>query len=151
MQGKPFQPPVSSAGVAGNVSPVVEALRVYFDGESVDIRDSDRERIREQARQFLGGPGGSLVVSGHANPAADPEQSVALSMDRTQAVASLLQQFGVQSHRIVRVSHGANALPADAADETANWANRCVEIRVGGLTPRKPVWSQRLKKGAPPR
>jgi peptidoglycan-associated lipoprotein len=151
MQGKPIQPPVSSADAAVSASPLAEALRVYFDGESVDIRDSDRDRIREHARQFLGGPGGSLVVSGHANPEADPERSVALSMDRTDAVASLLQQFGVQSHRIVRVSHGANALPADAADEKTNWANRCVEIRLGGLTPRKPVWSQRLKKGAPPR
>ncbi len=147
MQGKP----TSVEDARSSPSGVADALRVYFDGESVDIREADRERIREQARNFLGGPGGTLVVSGHANPAADPERSVAISMDRTHAVASLLQQFGVQSHRIVRVSHGANAPMADVADESANWANRCVEIRVGGLTPRKPVWSQRLKKGAPAR
>jgi peptidoglycan-associated lipoprotein len=128
-----------------------EATRVFFDGDSTAIRDDYIDLIRNHAERFNTGPGGTLIVSGHANPVEDPEEAVALSMDRTHAVATLLEKFGVQSHRIVRVSHGANAPIADAADKQANWANRCVEIRHGSLTPRQPVWSQRSRKTAPKR
>lgn len=128
-----------------------EATRIYFDGDSIEVRDSDVAVIEEQARRFMAGPGGTLIVSGHANPVSEPQEAVDLSMNRTHAVAVLLERFGVQSHRIVRVSHGANAPFADAADEQANWANRCVEIRHGGLVPRQPVWSQRSRKTAPRR
>jgi outer membrane protein OmpA-like peptidoglycan-associated protein len=127
-----------------------EGTRVYFDGDSIDVRDTFVELIRDQAQRFLAGPGGTLIVSGHANPVDEPEEAVNLSMNRTQAVAALLEQFGVQSHRIVRVSHGSNAPIVDADDEKANWVNRCVEIRQGALTPRQPVWSQRSRK-TPPR
>jgi outer membrane protein OmpA-like peptidoglycan-associated protein len=128
-----------------------EPTRIYFDGDSIDVRDADVELIRLQAERFKAGPGGTLIVSGHANPVNEPEEAVNLSMNRTHAVAMLLERFGVQSHRIVRVSHGANAPVADVSDETANWANRCVEISQGALTPRQPVWSQRSKKTAPRR
>ena len=128
-----------------------EPVRVYFDGDCIDIRAADVVLIREQAERFCAGPGGTLIVSGHANPASEPEAAVNLSMNRTQAVATLLESFGVQSHRIVRVSHGANAPIVDVADQKANWANRCVEIRQGALTPRQPVWSQRSRKTAPRR
>ena len=125
-----------------------EPTRVYFDGDSVQVRASDVELIRAQAERFNAGPGGTLIVSGHATPVSEPEEAVNLSMNRTQAVATLLESFGVQSHRIVRVSHGGNAPVADVSDETANWANRCVEISQGALTPRQPVWSQRSRKTA---
>ena len=129
----------------------VETTRVYFDGDSIDVRETDVALIEEQARRFLAGPGGTLIVSGHANPVSEAQEAVDLSMSRTHAVAVLLERFGVQSHRIVRVSHGANAPFADQSDEEANWANRCVEIRHGGLVPRQPVWSQRSRKTAPRR
>src|SRR5690606_35278177 len=122
------------------------AVRVYFEGDSVCVSDEYLEVIREQAERFNSGPGGTLIVSGHANPVEEPEAAVQLSMNRTQAVAALLERFGVQSHRIVRVSHGSNAPIADFADESVNWVNRCVEIRHGALTPRQPVWSQRTRK-----
>lgn len=124
----------------------VEPTRIFFDGDSIAVRDKYIELIREHAERFNTGPGGTLIVSGHANPVEDPEEAVALSMDRTQAVASLLEKFGVQSYRIVRVSHGANAPIVDSSDEQTNWVNRCVEIRHGMLTPRQPVWSQRSRK-----
>lgn len=128
-----------------------EGTRIFFDGDSTAIHDDYVDLIRNHAQRFNTGPGGTLIVSGHANPVEDPEEAVALSMDRTHAVATLLEKFGVQSHRIVRVSHGANAPIADVADNKANWANRCVEIRDGSLTPRQPVWSQRSRKTAPKR
>ncbi|HEY0877412.1 MAG TPA: OmpA family protein [Zeimonas sp.] len=121
-------------------------VRVYFEGDSTSVGDEYLELIREQAERFNTGPGGTLIVSGHANPVEEPEAAVQLSMSRTQAVAVLLERFGVQSHRIVRVSHGSNAPIVDVADETVCWVNRCVEIRHGGLTPRQPVWSQRTRK-----
>ncbi|MFA7666759.1 MAG: OmpA family protein [Burkholderiaceae bacterium] len=125
-----------------------EPTRIFFDGDSIIVRDDFVGLIRDHAERFNTGPGGTLIVSGHANPVEDPEEAVALSMDRTHAVATLLEKFGVQSHRIVRVSHGANAPIADVSDNSANWANRCVEIRHGSLTPRQPVWSQRSRKTA---
>ncbi|NLD69024.1 MAG: OmpA family protein [Limnobacter sp.] len=128
-----------------------ETIRVYFDGDSIDVRAGDVALIEEQAKRFLAGPGGTLIVSGHANPVSEPQEAVDLSMNRTHAVAVLLERFGVESHRIVRVSHGANAPLVDQSDEQANWANRCVEIRHGGLVPRQPVWSQRSRKTAPRR
>ena len=66
----------------------------------------------------------------------------------TSRARELLEQYGVQSHRIVRVTHGANAPVVDLADESSRWINRCVEIRHGGLAPRQPVWSQRVRKSA---
>ncbi|MCO5107454.1 MAG: OmpA family protein [Burkholderiaceae bacterium] len=125
-----------------------DSARVYFDGDSTCVAQQYHDLIRQQAERFNAGPGGTLIVSGHANPVDEPEAAVQLSMNRTQAVAALLEQFGVQSHRIVRVSHGANAPVVDLSDESSRWANRCVEIRHGGLAPRQPVWSQRLRKPA---
>ncbi|MCL4184719.1 MAG: OmpA family protein [Burkholderiaceae bacterium] len=122
--------------------------RVYFDGDSTRVAEQYHAMIRAQAERFNAGPGGTLIVSGHANPVDEPEAAVQLSMNRTQAVAALLERYGVQSHRIVRVSHGANAPIVDMSDESSRWINRCVEIRHGGLAPRQPVWSQRSRKPA---
>jgi len=141
--------------VAGSAVPAARACaqeadsaRVYFEGDSPRVAEQYHEVIRQQAERFKAGPGGTLIVSGHANPVDEPEAAVQLSMHRTQAVAALLEQFGVQSHRIVRVSHGANAPIVDLSDEASQWINRCVEIRHGGLAPRQPVWSQRGRKPA---
>lgn len=148
------------AGAAGPVveAPVIEVkeplspMKVYFDGDSVCVAEQFRESIRLHAERFIAGPGGTLVVSGHANPADAEEDAVRLSMDRTGAVAQLLESFGVQSHRIIRVSHNAGApavdgdAPAPGRKAGADDARRCVEIRLGGLTPRQTVWSQRTKK-----
>jgi len=122
------------------------SVRVYFEGDSTSVGEEYLGVIREQAERFNTGPGGTLIVSGHANPVEEPEAAVQLSMSRTQAVATLLEGFGVQSHRIVRVSHGSNAPIVDYEDESVSWVNRCVEIRHGALTPRQPVWSQRTRK-----
>lgn len=130
------------------VKPADDLTRVYFGGDSTTVDRKYHDAIRQQAQRFIDGPGGTLIVSGHANPVDEPEAAVHLSMDRTQAVATLLEKFGVQSHRIVRVSHGANAPIVDLADESSKWLNRCVEIRPGALAPRQPVWSQRGRKPA---
>lgn len=138
--------PRKSPPKAAPVDAADSAVRVYFEGESTRVAEQYHDVIREQAERFRAGPGGTLIVSGHANPAEEPEAAVQLSMHRTHAVATLLESFGVQSHRIVRVSHGANAPIVDFADESVRWVNRCVEIRHGGLAPRQPVWSQRTRK-----
>lgn len=148
----PRRAAAASANAAVPQPPATEddsaSVRVYFEGDSIRVGDEYLELIREQAERFNTGPGGTLIVSGHANPVDEPEAAVQLSMNRTQAVATLLEGFGVQSHRIVRVSHGSNAPIADYADASVSWVNRCVEIRHGGLTPRQPVWSQRTRKPA---
>ncbi|MCZ7559219.1 MAG: OmpA family protein [Burkholderiaceae bacterium] len=138
----------SAAPSASDKAQEPDSTRIYFDGDSTCVAQQYHDLIREQAVRFNGGPGGTLIVSGHANSVDQPEAAVQLSMHRTQAVAALLEQFGVQSHRIVRVSHGANAPVVDLADESSRWINRCVEIRHGGLAPRQPVWSQRVRKTA---
>lgn len=137
-------------GTGADVETTQEAdfTRVYFDGDSTRVAEQYHVMIRTQAERFNAGPGGTLIVSGHANPVDEPEAAVQLSMSRTQAVAALLERYGVQSHRIVRVSHGANAPIVDMSDESSKWINRCVEIRHGGLAPRQPVWSQRGRKPA---
>lgn len=124
------------------------SVRVYFEDDCTRVGEEYVALIREQAERFNAGPGGTLIISGHANPVKEPEAAVELSMSRTQAVATLLESFGVQSHRIVRVSHGSNAPIAEHTDESVRWVNRCVEIRHGALTPRQPVWSQRTRKAA---
>ncbi|MGD9943017.1 MAG: OmpA family protein [Burkholderiaceae bacterium] len=151
-----------AAGAAGAAvdSPAVEVkepptpMKVYFDGDSVDVAEQFHESIRLQAERFVAGPGGTLVVSGHANPADAEDDAVRLSMDRTGAVAQLLERFGVQSHRIIRVSHAtatgdeAGRQPAASCATLAGEQRRYVEIRLGGLMPRQTVWSQRTKKAA---
>ncbi|MBN9430750.1 MAG: OmpA family protein [Burkholderiales bacterium] len=159
-----------SAGAAGPVveAPVIEVkeplapMKIYFDGDSVCVAEQFHASIRVHAERFIAGMGGTLVVSGHANPADAEEDAVRLSMDRTGAVAQLLESFGVQSHRIIRVSHSAGTPAGDGVERAAapaaahaadpklgaDDARRCVEIRLGGLTPRQTVWSQRTKKAA---
>lgn len=135
-------------GASAPADAAPDAARVYFEGDSTAVNEQYHDVIRAQAERFNSGPGGTLIVSGHANPVDEPEAAVQLSMHRTQAVAALLEHFGVQSHRIVRVSHGANAPIVDLSDESVSWVNRCVEIRHGALAPRQPVWSQRSRKTA---
>lgn len=120
-------------------------VRVYFDVNSHSIGDEYVGLIREQALRFNRATSGSLIVSGQSNPVDGVESAVRLSMDRTQAVATLLESFGVQSHRIVCVSRGAEP-QADETSAAARRETRCVEIRHGALAPRQPVWSQRTRK-----
>lgn len=124
-------------------------VRVYFDVNSHSVDDEYVGLIREQALRFNQATRGSLIVSGQSNPVDDgAESAVRLSMDRTQAVATLLESFGVQSHRIVCVSRGATAPKAGENSAAARRETRCVEIRHGALAPRQPVWSQRTRKTA---
>lgn len=151
---------VSSAGKAARTGQAAGAeaatpaenaettVRVYFDVNSHNIGDEYVGLIREQAQRFNRATRGSLIVSGQSNPVDGAESAVRLSMDRTQAVATLLESFGVQSHRIVCVSRGAAESKADETSAAARRETRCVEIRHGALAPRQPVWSQRTRKTA---
>lgn len=123
-------------------------VRVYFEVDSHRIGEEYVSLIREQALRFNRATSGSLIVSGQSNPVDGVEAAVRLSMDRTQAVATLLESFGVQSHRIVCVSRGASESVAEEASTAARRESRCVEIRHGALAPRQPVWSQRTRKSA---
>ena len=101
---------------------------IYFDYDSTNIRNEDREIIRAHAGYMAANAGAVAVLEGHADERGSREYNIALGERRAKAVRQLLLFQGSTDRQLETVSYGEER-PATQGHEEASWQqNRRVEI-----------------------
>jgi peptidoglycan-associated lipoprotein len=108
----------------------IEFRTVYFDFDSYDVRDADRQFLMESAKVMRAN--GRLVVrlEGHCDERGTVEYNLALGDKRASAVREYLVGAGVDAKQLRTVSYGKEKPAARGSSEEAWAKNRRVELVV---------------------
>ena len=101
---------------------------VYFEYDSSAIEGENQLVVEAHSLYLVDHPNIQLVLEGHADERGTREYNLALGERRAQAVARMMQAFGVSSDRIQSVSYGEERPVALGHNESAWQLNRRVEI-----------------------
>ncbi len=105
---------------------------LYFELDSSQISDEDREIIAAHARFLAAHPDISIVLEGHADERGTREYNLALGERRAKAVQQLLVLQGVDPRQVQVISFGEERPVALDHNESAWRLNRRVEILYSG-------------------
>lgn len=105
---------------------------LYFELDSSEIMESDREKLTVHAEFLAAHPEISIVLEGHADERGTREYNVALGEKRAKAVMQLMTLQGVAENQIQVISFGEER-PVSSGHDAAAWnLNRRVEILYTG-------------------
>lgn len=120
----PTPPPASVEAPAANVS------SVFFAEDSDRVEGPARRKLQEAAERLKSRRRSDVTLIGHAEDKGSTELSIALAQKRVDAVAEVLEGFGVWPRQIRRVSYGNEAAPAtDCRNEPCRQRMRRVDLR----------------------
>ncbi|MGD8926142.1 MAG: peptidoglycan-associated lipoprotein Pal [Thioalkalispiraceae bacterium] len=105
---------------------------IYFDFDSSEIKQADREVVLAHARYLVDNPSVKVVLEGHADERGTREYNIALGERRAKAVSQLMLLQGVAQSQLDIVSFGEERPVALGHDESAWSLNRRVEITYPG-------------------
>jgi len=104
----------------------------YFDFNSSELSESDREALKAHARLLSENPDMSVVLEGHADERGSREYNLALGERRAKAIEEILNLQGVGKDQIQVISFGEERPVALGHDEEAWRLNRRVELLYSG-------------------
>jgi len=105
---------------------------LYFDLDSSQIKDEDREIITVHAEFLAAHPDITIVLEGHADERGSREYNIALGEKRAKTVKQLMTLQGVAETQIQVISFGEER-PVALGHDTSAWnLNRRVEILYTG-------------------
>lgn len=130
------------AGGAGSASSASNPLRdpnnvlskrsVYFDFDSVAVRDEFRPLVEAHARYLANDSSARAVVQGHTDERGSREYNIALGQRRADAVKRMMTLVGAQDNQVETVSFGKEK-PRNPGHDEAAWAeNRRGDIIYAG-------------------
>lgn len=105
---------------------------LYFELDSSQIKDADRDIITVHAEFLATHPEISIVLEGHADERGSREYNIALGEKRAKAVKQIMTLQGVADNQIQVISFGEERPVALGHDESAWNLNRRVEILYTG-------------------
>lgn len=105
---------------------------IYFELDSVQVSNEDREVIGAHARLLSSNPDVTVVLEGHADERGTREYNLALGERRAKAVQQLMVLQGVAPDQVQVISFGEERPVALGHDEEAWHLNRRVEILYSG-------------------
>ncbi len=105
---------------------------MYFDLDSSQIKDEDREIITVHAEFLAAHSDVSVILEGHADERGSREYNIALGEKRAKAVKQLMTLQGVAENQIQVISFGEERPVALGHDSSAWNLNRRVEILYTG-------------------
>ena len=105
---------------------------LYFNLDSHQIKDEDREIISVHAEFLAAHPEVTVVLEGHADERGSREYNVALGEKRAKSVKQLMTLQGVTDAQIQVISFGEERPVALGHDSSAWNLNRRVEILYTG-------------------
>ncbi|MDX1512951.1 MAG: peptidoglycan-associated lipoprotein Pal [Gammaproteobacteria bacterium] len=117
-QGHPLDDPSS----------LLSKRTVYFEFDSAEIMNEDREIIQAHAQYLAANGSASVTLEGHADERGTREYNIALGERRANAVRQLMTLMGASGGQIRTVSYGEERPVADGHTEEAWRLNRRVEI-----------------------
>jgi peptidoglycan-associated lipoprotein len=105
---------------------------VYFDYDSVVIKDEYKPLITAHARFLSANRGQKIVIEGNTDERGSREYNIALGQRRADSVKQMMLLLGVQEGQIETVSFGEEKPRAPGHDEAAFSQNRRSDIRYAG-------------------
>jgi len=105
---------------------------LYFDLDSSQIKEEDRDVIAVHADFLAAHPDVSVVLEGHADERGSREYNIALGEKRAKTVKQLMTLQGVTESQIQVISFGEERPVALGHDSSAWNLNRRVEILYTG-------------------
>ena len=105
---------------------------LYFELDSSQIKDEDREIITVHAEFLAAHPEITIVLEGHADERGSREYNIALGEKRAKSVKQLMTLQGVADKQIQLISFGEERPVALGHDDAAWNLNRRVEILYSG-------------------
>jgi peptidoglycan-associated lipoprotein len=125
-----------------NGVPIAEALNdpdsvlsrrvFYFDFNSSELSEADREALATHASLLSTNPDLAVVLEGHADERGSREYNLALGERRAKAIEQVLNLQGVDREQIQVISFGEERPVALGHDEEAWRLNRRVELLYSG-------------------
>jgi peptidoglycan-associated lipoprotein len=125
-----------------NGVPIAEALNdpnsvlsrrvFYFDFNSSELSEADREALATHASLLSVNPDLAVVLEGHADERGSREYNLALGERRAKAIEQVLNLQGVDREQIQVISFGEERPVALGHDEQAWRLNRRVELLYSG-------------------
>lgn len=103
---------------------------ITFDKDSFTVRAALRPDLNRLARHLLKYPDSTVQVIGHTDSDGDAAYNIGLSERRANAVADVLQSYGVPYDRLVTIGRGEEQPVATNLTEEGKAKNRRVEIVV---------------------
>ncbi len=103
---------------------------ITFDKDSFTVRAALRPDLNRLAQHLLKYPDSTVQVIGHTDSDGDATYNMGLSLRRANAVADLLQSYGVPYDRLVTIGRGEEQPVATNLTEEGKAKNRRVEIVV---------------------
>ncbi len=104
----------------------------YFDFNSSELSDADREALSTHARLLSTNSNVAVVLEGHADERGSREYNLALGERRAKAIERVLNLQGVDREQIQVISFGEERPVALGHDEQAWRLNRRVELLYSG-------------------
>lgn len=107
-----------------------EIKTIHFDFDKSDLRQEDREILKNNAEFLKSNPDILVLVEGHTDERGTVEYNLALAQKRAAAVREYYGQLGVSLVRIGTISYGKEK-PVDPNHTEEAWAkNRRAETKV---------------------
>lgn len=104
------------AGGAASGDATCQLATVYFGYDEATIKDSERDRLDQNAQCIEKTKGKSVYVAGHTDTSGTEEYNIALSERRAQSVADFLARLGVDPARMQIVPKGETE-PTGSGDD----------------------------------
>ncbi len=117
---------------SGLDAPELAALqdRIHFDFDRADLRESDRQKLRQKYEVLRRHPSLRIEIEGHCDERGPDEYNLALGLRRAAAARQYLLALGVGADRITVRSFG-NERPLDTRQTEEAWAlNRRAEFLI---------------------
>ncbi len=105
---------------------------IYFDYDSVVIKDEYREVIQAHAEFLKASKDAKSILQGHTDERGSRDYNLALGQRRAESVQEALALLGVDAGKLEAVSLGEEKPAQDGHDESAWSMNRRVEIYYQG-------------------
>lgn len=102
--------------------------KVYFEFDSSTVDEQSRRVIEAHSQFLIENPDVNVVLEGHADERGTREYNLALGERRANAVAEIMEAYGVSPGRIQTISYGEERPAAMGHDESAWQLNRRVVI-----------------------
>jgi len=107
-----------SRGVAAVTPPGAALQDVYYEFDSINLRNDAEATLKQNADWMKANPSARVEVEGHCDDIGSDEYNLALGAKRAQIAKDFLVSEGVATDRLVTISYGKEA-PAcfDRSDE----------------------------------
>jgi peptidoglycan-associated lipoprotein len=113
-----------SRGLAVITPPGAALQDVYYEFDSIDLKEDGEAILRKNADWMKANPSARIEVEGHCDDVGSAEYNLALGAKRAQTARDFLMKEGIAADRLVTISYGKEAPACFEPDEDCRVKNR---------------------------